>query len=52
VKDAAAIDELIPAVIELIENETKQLELSKAIKAIGKPNATEDIVNVIEKLIA
>ena len=52
VKDAAAIDELIPAVIELIGNETKQLELSKAIKAIGKPNATEDIVNVIEKLIA
>ena len=52
VKDATAIDELIPAVIELIENETKQLELSKAIKAIGKPNATEDIVNVIEKLIA
>lgn len=52
VKDAAAIDELIPAIIELIENETKQLELSKAIKAIGKPNATEDIVNVIEKLIA
>lgn len=52
VKDAAAIDELIPTVIALIENETKQLELSKAIKAIGKPNATEDIVNVIEKLIA
>jgi len=52
VKDAAAIDELIPTVIALIENETKQLELSKAIKAMGKPNATEDIVNVIEKLIA
>jgi UDP-N-acetylglucosamine--N-acetylmuramyl-(pentapeptide) pyrophosphoryl-undecaprenol N-acetylglucosamine transferase len=52
VKDTAAIDELIPTVIALIENETKQLELSKAIKAMGKPNATEDIVNVIEKLIA
>ena len=52
VKDTAAIDELIPTVIELIENETKQLELSNAIKAMGKPNATEDIVNVIEKLIA
>ncbi|MEY4522370.1 MAG: undecaprenyldiphospho-muramoylpentapeptide beta-N-acetylglucosaminyltransferase [Bacteroidota bacterium] len=52
VKDTAAIDELIPTVIALFENDTKQLELSKAIKVMGKPNATEDIVNVIEKLIA
>ena len=52
VKDTAAIDELIPTVITLFENDTKQLELSKAIKVMGKPNATEDIVNVIEKLIA
>jgi UDP-N-acetylglucosamine--N-acetylmuramyl-(pentapeptide) pyrophosphoryl-undecaprenol N-acetylglucosamine transferase len=52
VKDTAAIDELIPTVIALFENDTKQLELSNAIKAMGKPNATEDIVNVIEKLIA
>jgi hypothetical protein len=30
----------------------QKIASSKAIKAIGKPNATEDIVNVIEKLIA
>ena len=36
---------------DLISNESKQLELSRNIKKIAKPNATKDIVEEIIKLI-
>jgi UDP-N-acetylglucosamine--N-acetylmuramyl-(pentapeptide) pyrophosphoryl-undecaprenol N-acetylglucosamine transferase len=36
---------------ELISSEEMQIELSKNIKSLARPNATKDIVNEIEKLL-
>jgi UDP-N-acetylglucosamine--N-acetylmuramyl-(pentapeptide) pyrophosphoryl-undecaprenol N-acetylglucosamine transferase len=51
VKDTDAVKKLIPEAIELITNQTKQDSLSEAIKKLGKPNATADIVNEIEIIV-
>jgi UDP-N-acetylglucosamine--N-acetylmuramyl-(pentapeptide) pyrophosphoryl-undecaprenol N-acetylglucosamine transferase len=52
ITDKAAKEKLVPAVLELLFNPKRVEELSTNIKALAKPNATEDIVNEIEKLIA
>jgi UDP-N-acetylglucosamine--N-acetylmuramyl-(pentapeptide) pyrophosphoryl-undecaprenol N-acetylglucosamine transferase len=51
VKDVAAREELIDRAVELINDQAKQTELSTAILALAKPNAAEDIVDEIVKLI-
>ncbi len=52
ISDKEAKEKLVPAVLELLYNTSRAEQLSKNIKALAKPNATEDIVNEIEKLIA
>ncbi|MBS1951650.1 MAG: UDP-N-acetylglucosamine--N-acetylmuramyl-(pentapeptide) pyrophosphoryl-undecaprenol N-acetylglucosamine transferase [Cytophagales bacterium] len=51
VSDAQANDELVPTALKLLFDEQKCNELSKNISALAKPNATEEIVDEIEKLI-
>lgn len=51
IKDVEAREKLIPAVLELMVDESKCSELSKNIEALGKPNATSDIVDTIEAII-
>lgn len=51
VKDTEAREKLIGRAIELINDEARKQELSKNIKAMAKPNAAEDIVEEIVKLI-
>ena len=43
---------LIDSYIELINNQGRQKYLSENIKALAKPNAAEEIVDEIVKLIA
>lgn len=50
VKDIDAKDQLIPRILELLANEEECNSLRKNIKELGKPNATEDIVNELEKV--
>lgn len=50
IKDNVAVQELIPAAIDLIEQEEKCRTLSYEIKKLAKPSATEDIVNEIERI--
>lgn len=50
VKDIHANEILIPSAIELLNNEKKKLELIDEIAKLGKPNATESIVNELEKI--
>ena len=52
VKDNEARDQLINRAIELIREEAQKDRLSKNIKAMAKPNAAEEIVEEIVKLIA
>jgi UDP-N-acetylglucosamine--N-acetylmuramyl-(pentapeptide) pyrophosphoryl-undecaprenol N-acetylglucosamine transferase len=52
ITDKSAKEKLVPTVLELLFNPKRLEELSTNIKALAKPNATEDIVNEIEKLIA
>jgi len=52
VKDNEARDQLINRAIELIRDEAQKDRLSKNIKAMAKPNAAEEIVEEIVKLIA
>ncbi len=51
VKDNKAVENLIEIALDLIINEEKCKELSESIAHLGKPNATADIVNEIEKII-
>ena len=51
VKDIVAKEELIPLAIELLRNEKKQATLIENISKIGKPNATAEIVDVIESIV-
>lgn len=51
VKDAVAKETLIETAIHLLNNEEQQQYLSVAIKRMARPNATADIVHVIEQLI-
>lgn len=50
VKDIEAVEKLIPQAIELLGNSEKQSELIKNIESLGKPNATSDIVDVLESI--
>jgi UDP-N-acetylglucosamine--N-acetylmuramyl-(pentapeptide) pyrophosphoryl-undecaprenol N-acetylglucosamine transferase len=50
IKDNAAKEELIPAAIELLKNATLQESLSREIGELGKPNATENIVDIVEQI--
>lgn len=50
VKDAAARNELVAATVQLLQAETQKTELSNNILKLGKPEATRDIVDEIEKI--
>ena len=51
IRDADAREDLVPALYALVENEEKKMELSRNIKSLAKPNATEDIVDACETLL-
>lgn len=51
VKDQTAREELIPQAIVLLQDETRCRELTAQISLLGKPRATEEIVNEVEKII-
>jgi UDP-N-acetylglucosamine--N-acetylmuramyl-(pentapeptide) pyrophosphoryl-undecaprenol N-acetylglucosamine transferase len=51
IKDAVAREQLIPAALDLLNDNAKQEELIQNIKQLGLPKATEDIVNEIEKIV-
>ena len=51
VKNSETETELLPTVFALMENEERQNEMKDNIAKFAKPNAAEDIVNQIEKII-
>jgi UDP-N-acetylglucosamine--N-acetylmuramyl-(pentapeptide) pyrophosphoryl-undecaprenol N-acetylglucosamine transferase len=51
IKDHVAKEKLIPEAIRVLNEEDQMNELRVAIKRMAKPNATADIVDVIEQLI-
>ncbi len=51
VKDTEAKEQLVAALLKLLADEEKQHTLSENIKQMAKPNATDEIVNEIEKLL-
>lgn len=51
IKDNEARKKLVDEALKLIYDQQLSDRLSKNIKALGKPNAAEDIVNEIEKLV-
>ena len=51
VKDVDSEKVLIPMVLELVKDANKRQELSVQILKLGKPNATSDIVNELEKIV-
>jgi UDP-N-acetylglucosamine--N-acetylmuramyl-(pentapeptide) pyrophosphoryl-undecaprenol N-acetylglucosamine transferase len=50
VKDSEAKEKLIPTAIGLLDNELLRAELAAEITKLGKPKATESIVDEIEKI--
>jgi UDP-N-acetylglucosamine--N-acetylmuramyl-(pentapeptide) pyrophosphoryl-undecaprenol N-acetylglucosamine transferase len=50
VKDRDASEQLIPEILALMQNSEKQRSLSEAIAPLGKPEATKDIVDIIEEV--
>ena len=50
IKDVEAKEKLVASTLELLSNSSKQTELSNEIAKLGKPAATETIVDVIEKI--
>ncbi|MNY02121.1 undecaprenyldiphospho-muramoylpentapeptide beta-N- acetylglucosaminyltransferase [compost metagenome] len=50
IKDDVAKDKLISETIAILNDEDRANELRVAIKRMAKPNATKDIVDVIENL--
>lgn len=52
VKDSEARSTLVDKTLSLLRQEEEKKRLSGNILGLGKPNATEDIVNELEKLIA
>ena len=52
IRDTDAREDLVPALYALVENEEKKMELSRNIKSLAKPNATEDIVDACETLLS
>lgn len=51
IADKMAKSELVSTAIELLNNENEQIKMKMALKASAKPDATETIVNEIEKFI-
>lgn len=51
VKDNEAKDSLIPEALALLDDEQKCTKLAMNIGQLGKPNATADIVDELEKII-
>ena len=51
IKDADSVTQLIPAAMELLKNSEKCQNLSRNIKKLATPHATEDIVAVIASLL-
>ena len=51
IKDDVAKEQLISGAIDVLNDENKMNELRVAIKRMAKPNATADIVDVIENLV-
>lgn len=51
VKDAEAKERVMEAAFEVVKDESKREQLSKAIREMAKPNASSDIVDVIERLV-
>ena len=51
VRDVDAKEQLMRKAIELLSNEKQLDELANNIEKLGKPNATVDIVNEIEKIV-
>ncbi|HEX4887098.1 MAG TPA: undecaprenyldiphospho-muramoylpentapeptide beta-N-acetylglucosaminyltransferase [Luteibaculaceae bacterium] len=51
VKEENCADQLVQTAIELLGNRGKRLELAGKIAALARPNATEEIVDQIEKLV-
>lgn len=52
IPDGQARENLTNAVLSLLNDDLRCRELSERIGALGRPNAAEEIVNEIEKLIA
>lgn len=52
VKDSEGMEQLIPTVLDLIENEETKEKLSRNIRSMSHPDASKDIANEIIKLIA
>lgn len=51
ISDGEASQKLVDAILNLVNDEKKKNELSSNIRLLGRPHATADIVNEIEKLI-
>ena len=51
IKDSEARKQLVVVALELLKDKTKQLEISKALKQLEKPNATLEIVDVCESIV-
>ena len=51
VKDQLVKEELIDAVISLINNKEQKLKMATNVTAMGLPNATKQIVNEIEEML-
>jgi len=45
-------DQFEPTLAELLKNKDKQKSLSENIKILAKPNATKDIVDIVENIIS
>ena len=50
ITDTTAKVELVPTALKLLKNEGLQESLSREIGELGKPNATENIVDIAEKI--
>ncbi|UBM57253.1 undecaprenyldiphospho-muramoylpentapeptide beta-N-acetylglucosaminyltransferase [Marinilongibacter aquaticus] len=51
IKDAEAADQLADTALGLIDDEIRQMELSKNIRLFAKPNAANEIVEEIKKIV-
>jgi UDP-N-acetylglucosamine--N-acetylmuramyl-(pentapeptide) pyrophosphoryl-undecaprenol N-acetylglucosamine transferase len=51
VADSDAPAQLIPTVLELLQNDNRKKELERNIAALAKPNAANEIVDEIMKLV-
>ncbi|MFT5858325.1 MAG: UDP-N-acetylglucosamine--N-acetylmuramyl-(pentapeptide) pyrophosphoryl-undecaprenol N-acetylglucosamine transferase [Flavobacteriaceae bacterium] len=51
VKDIEAKEKMILAALDLLKDEARRNELARNIEQLGKPNATQSIVDELEKLI-